>query len=66
MDTSEHLPKGKCANCGKEIPIRDIRTKTGQYCNRICASQRNFKKRYRGTMSGPADRPTFNTKGEKI
>lgn len=60
------LPKGNCANCGKEIPIRDIRTKTAQYCGKICASQRKFKKRYQGTMAGPADRPTFDPKsGEK-
>lgn len=60
------LPRGNCANCGKEIPIKDIRDVKARYCGRICASLRLFKSRYRGSGSGPADRPRFNEKGEKI
>lgn len=48
---------GKCANCGKEVILRDRRDKKPQYCSRICAAQSRFKTRYRGTNAGPMDRP---------
>ena len=56
------LPRGKCANCGKEIPIPTIRGSKPYFCSRSCSSMRNFKRRYSGTMSGPLDRPDFNDK----
>jgi hypothetical protein len=56
------LPRGKCANCGKEIPVPSTRGKGGYFCSRTCASMKNFKKRYQGTMSGPLDKPDFNEK----
>lgn len=66
MSQELNLPRGNCASCGKVIPIKDIRSKKAEYCNQICSSLSRFKTRYRGTMSGPADRPRFNEKGEKI
>ena len=62
MEITGKLPRGKCANCGKEIPIKDIRDKQPSFCSRACASMKNYKKRYQGTMSGPADRPDFAKK----
>lgn len=49
---------GRCAACGKEIVVRSLRDKKPQYCSRVCASRARFLTRYRGTMSGPYDRPT--------
>ena len=49
---------GRCAACGKEIPIRDVRSGKPQYCDRKCAANARFMTRYRGTMSGPMDRPS--------
>lgn len=66
MTEITNRPRGNCANCGKVIPIKDIRSTKASYCNKICASIRLFRSRYRGTNSGPADRPKFNLKGEKI
>jgi len=48
---------GVCAACGKEMVIRSTRDKKAQYCSRICASRARFLTRYKGTMSGPLDRP---------
>ena len=48
---------GKCSSCGKDVILRDRRDKKTQYCSRACASQARFKTRYRGTGSGPMDRP---------
>jgi hypothetical protein len=47
---------GKCPNCGKDVLVRSTRD-TGTYCSRVCAAQARFKTRYRGTNSGPMDRP---------
>ena len=66
MELIGDLPRGNCANCGKEIPLRDTRDMRARYCGRICASLRTFKSRYRGTNAGPSDRPQFNEKGEKV
>lgn len=49
-----------CPVCGKSVPlrsVRDIRAKKANYCSRACASQARFATRYRGSLSGPLDRP---------
>ena len=51
---------GKCPTCGKPVVIRNIKDKKPQYCDRKCAANARFMGRYRGTMSGPLDRPTDN------
>jgi len=66
MDTMINLPKGKCAFCGKEIPIKSSRDKKPSYCNRVHASQARYATRYRGSNSGPADRPDFKEKMTKV
>jgi len=48
----------KCATCGKPVVIRSVRDRGPQYCSRICSSAARYNTRYRGTMSGPADRPS--------
>ena len=53
---------GKCANCGKDILVRDIRDKKSQFCNRVCGNALRYMKRYRGTGSGPLDRPSVQKK----
>lgn len=56
-----HEPKskqGKCSVCGKPTIIRSTRTKDPTYCSRVCAAQERYSKRYRGTNSGPLDRPS--------
>ena len=61
------LPRGKCAYCGKEIPVPSIRDNKARYCGKVHASLARFKTRYRGSMSGPADRPSFDPlTGERI
>lgn len=47
---------GKCPICGKPVLIRSTRGGVA-YCSRVCASKEKFANRYRGTMSGPMDRP---------
>lgn len=49
--------KAHCLSCGKEIVVRSIRDKSGQYCSRVCASRSRFMTRYSGSMAGPMDRP---------
>lgn len=51
---------GKCANprCNKTIILRSVRDKEPQFCSRICASSVRYNTRYRGTNSGPLERPT--------
>lgn len=46
-----------CPTCGKQIIIRSTRDKKSQYCSRICAANSRYSMRYRGTNSGPLDRP---------
>lgn len=52
---------GKCPICGKEVPQRSKRG-PANYCSRVCKSQLRYATRYRGTMSGPMDRPTLKEK----
>ena len=47
----------ECPICKKEVILRDKRDKKVQYCSRICAAQARYKERYRGSGSGPMDRP---------
>lgn len=53
---------GVCPVCGKEVPLRSTRGKTA-FCSRVCASQPKYARRYKGSLSGPYDRP--NTLIEK-
>ncbi len=59
MQFSEGQSKqGKCPVCGKPVPIRTTRG-PANFCSQKCKSQRNYAKRYRGSDSGPADRPSL-------
>jgi ribosomal protein L34E len=49
---------GACIVCGKPTPKRDIRDTKPVFCGRIHAALAKFGTRYRGTNSGPLDRPT--------
>ena len=60
------LPRGNCQICGKEVPMRDIRNKKPVYCGRIHANMARFSSRYRGSGSGPADRPNLADKMKKL
>lgn len=54
-----------CPICGKEVPARsvhDVRNQKANYCSRVCASQGRYATRYRGSASGPMDRPTLQEK----
>ena len=48
---------GKCPACGKPVILRDKRDKKVQYCSRACAANMRYRTRYRGSSSGPMDRP---------
>lgn len=48
---------GACPVCGNPVVIRSTRDKKAPFCSRVCASQRTHGTRYKGSMSGPADRP---------
>lgn len=51
----------QCPVCGKPVPmrsVRDVRSNKPSYCSRVCASQARYSTRYRGSLSGPLDRPT--------
>lgn len=48
---------GKCPICSKPVLVRTTRGKI-EYCSRVCASQERYAKRYKGSLSGPLDRPT--------
>lgn len=47
----------QCVVCGKPVPKRDTRTKKPAYCGRVHAGLARFATRYRGSNSGPLDRP---------
>lgn len=66
MGTAKTTTKAKCAYCGKEIVVRDIRDKGPYFCSRVCESMSRYMKRYAGPRSGKSDRPRFNKKGEKV
>jgi len=56
---------GRCPVCGKPVPIRsvrDVRSNKTSYCSRVCASQARYNTRYRGSLSGPYNRPTLAEK----
>ena len=57
--------RGKCANCGKEIAIRDIRN-PNNYCSKSCASMKRYAKRYSGTMFGKATRDRIKEKSKEL
>lgn len=57
--------KTKCPVCGKEVVLRskrDTRSSKPSYCSRVCASQARYSTRYRGSFSGPMDRPSLKEK----
>lgn len=54
--------QGTCPVCGKPVPVRsvrDVRKAVPSYCSRVCASMRTFNSRYKGSMSGPMNRPSL-------
>lgn len=54
-----------CPVCGKPVPVRsvrDVRANVPNYCSRVCASQGRYSTRYRGSLSGPYNRPTRSEK----
>lgn len=63
MQFEEEASKlGLCPICKEnKVPIRTTRGPVN-YCSRTCASQARYATRYRGTMSGPKDRPTLKEK----
>ena len=58
MQFQEPKVRKPCLNCGKEVPVRDARSKRNQYCSRVCAQQVRYHARYKGTLAGPMDRPS--------
>lgn len=46
-----------CSNVVVSRSVRDTRGGGPSYCSRVCASQSRYSTRYRGSLSGPADRP---------
>lgn len=68
MQFDEPKNMGTCVICGKKVPVRDIRADKYTYCGRAHAALGRFKTRYKGSLSGPLDRPTDilgKTKWEK-
>ena len=59
MQNQQPMPRGKCALCGKVVPIRDTRDKKPPYCGRVCATNAKFGRRYVGTNSAPTTRPNI-------
>lgn len=53
--------RGACPICGTEVVIRDVKIGP-EACSKRCASMKRYEKRYRGTMSGPLDRPDMKDK----
>jgi hypothetical protein len=53
--------EGKCPVCGKPVTVRSTRGKAA-YCSRACASMPKYAMRYKGTNSGPMDRPRMSEK----
>ena len=54
--TETESARGKCVICGKEVVIRNTR-KPNLYCSRVCESMKRYSTRYKGSSSGPMDRP---------
>lgn len=52
--------RGKCAFCRKEIPIKDVRDKSPQFCDRVCKSMGRYGTRYEG--GGKTDVPDLMKK----
>ena len=53
------LARGACPVCGKETIIRNVRSKTPEYCSRLCASNARFTRRYTGTSASRYERPSM-------
>ena len=66
MQDIQSLPRGKCALCGKVVPIRDVRDRKARYCGRVCATNARFGKRYRGINSSPETRPDILERIKKL
>ena len=61
------MPRGKCAICGKDVPIRSTRDRGDAYCSRSHEVMgKRFGKRYKGTNSGPMDRPDLLKKTQEL
>lgn len=65
MQFNEEKNIGYCLTCGKAVPVRDTRAKKGSYCSRICAQQTRYQTRFKGSNSGPADRPASSKAPER-
>ena len=51
------LARGTCPVCGKETIIRNIRSKSPEFCSKLCASNARYTRRYTGTSAGRHERP---------
>lgn len=59
---------GKCVVCGKETPVKDMRTvRRGDpvYCGRVHQALARYSTRYSGTNSGKYERPSTDKLLEK-
>lgn len=68
FETQQNRKTAPCRVCGKPVPVRDVRdVAAGKpvYCGRVHAALAKFGTRYRGTNSGPLQRPTEQQMFEK-
>ena len=68
FETPASKPQSYCVVCRKPTPVRDMRDfRAGKpvYCGRVHAALARFGTRYRGTNSGPMQRPTTEQLIEK-
>jgi hypothetical protein len=56
--------RGRCAYCGKEIAIKDIRDMRPRYCSRAHASMGRYRTRYTG--GGRQDVPNLQKKIDNL
>lgn len=56
--------QGRCAYCGKPIPVRDVRDTKPAYCNRVHAAMSRYRTRYTG--GGKHDIPDLKRKTEIV
>jgi len=56
---------GECPVCHKPVIRRTTRGGVN-FCSRVCASAPKYAQRYRGSSSGPLDRPTMVSKTKLV
>lgn len=54
--------KGTCPICGKDMVVRSTRGGANNCGRKACQSMARYATRYRGTNSGPMDRPNLKDK----